>query len=524
MLGLPQRVFATAFLAALPRFGTQATAQPSTQDLYDTPERQAAVTVNLGDEFGVIPKELFGVNLSYFNDIDTIWAAHGIAQSLATAGVGALRYPGGEETSFYSWRHPGVNGYEDIHADPTTHGDPPNRGPFQVTWVDPSEWASNESFMSFDEFMEHCLAMDAEPFVGINMSSGRAHNRAEECLEDALALVRHATERWGIAGEGGVRYWFLDNEPWHGKAAYTFDIEREYVPDVVRYSRAIKAIDPDAEIVVNPFSGESYNFREYAVRVIRAMGNAIDHIDVHWYPGWGISTWELWAGSPAMNTGTKWKPREHHRTFAEDFELLRGIFAEAGRPDLGLMALEWNIGPSTPLVPLSDEAFALMHAEMLMTFIGGELEAACLWTNLWRSKREVWPEQDLFPTLHDQQPPFGPTRSHDAFRMLSQLAGCRRIAASSDATDLLVTAARADAGEPIVVLLNKSSMRRRITINLDPGGAVWAWESESFGVRRSDVYSAIYPPDDDGTTKVYVEPYSLSVVRGALPSTNDLFP
>ncbi|MEM1185346.1 MAG: GDSL-type esterase/lipase family protein [Planctomycetota bacterium] len=486
-------------------------------DLYEAPGRVVEVAIDLTERSHKIPREIFGVNLSYFNDTDEIWAEHGIADSLRRAGVGGLRYPGGEETSFFHWRHPGVNGYEDIHDDAAVHGEPRRRGRFQTTWVHPDQWGTNDRFMSFDEYMAHCEAIGAEPFVGINMSCGRAHGRMDEGVAEAVELVRNAKERWG-----GVRYWFLDNEPWHGKAAYTFDIEREYVPDVIRYSRAMKAIDPNVEIIVNPFSAESYNHRDFAARVIQAMGDDIDHVDVHWYPGWGVSSWAQWAGTSRMNTGTRWKPVQDHRGFLEDFELLWDIFTEAGRPDLGLMALEWNIGPNESMFGLSSTAFALMHAEILMTFVEGGLGAASLWTNLWRSRREVWAEQDLFPTLHDQQPPFAPTRTHDVFRMMSGSAGGTVVRSQSNADDLIViSAAKAD-GSVSAMLLNKSPMRRRVSLTIHGDSGLRAWRGQSFAVKRSDVFGIRASVADAGKAVVFVEPFSFTMLNGSSAGVDDV--
>lgn len=75
-------------------------------------------------------------------------------------------------------------------------------------------------------------------------------------LDYQAEWVRHLTNRWGSAKQGGVRYYVLDNEPslWHGTH---YDVQRRgaTMEDVRDRSLAlaekVKAIDPDA-LVVGP--------------------------------------------------------------------------------------------------------------------------------------------------------------------------------------------------------------------------------------------------------------------------------
>jgi hypothetical protein len=84
-----------------------------------------------------------------------IWRTGGIADSLRYAGIKALRYPGGQETSFFHWRSPGVNGYEDFWDDPKVWGNPFGRGRFQATYwyLDNEPWNAEANItMSFSLF------------------------------------------------------------------------------------------------------------------------------------------------------------------------------------------------------------------------------------------------------------------------------------------------------------------------------------------------------------------------------------
>ncbi|MEM1165000.1 MAG: hypothetical protein AAGI30_01775 [Planctomycetota bacterium] len=481
---------------------------PSSMDaeFYERRNRSASATIDFDRPHRMVHSALFGVNTSYFNDTDEIWSTFEISSTLEAAGVGALRYPGGEETSFFHWEHPGVNGYEDIFDAPSTHGAAFKRGPFQATWVAPEQWGTNEAFMNFDEFIAHCEAIGAEPVVGLNLSRGRRHNEIDAGLEDALRWMRYSRDQ-GY----DVTYWYLDNEPWHGAGAYTFDIVGEYAGDVVRYGRAIKAEFPEAKLIVNPYSAESVFERDYAVEFVRKAGPVIDFIDMHWYWGWGLSDWDRWLESNPMTSRTKWMDPSHNLSYADNIEFVREIARDAGHPELGIVALEWNLGPGPDMLPLDDRAHALMHAQMLMEFAHGGIEIACLWPLIWQSRRDVWPEQDHFPSIVEQGEPFAPTRSHDVFRMLSPMGGSTLVASDASNEDLhLLAAVSEDGCTARVAVLSKSRQRRKVTIDL-AGFRARSVRGECFDIDRPSVYEPEVSLAGDSQLEYFADRFSLAV-------------
>jgi hypothetical protein len=322
---------------------------------YSETGRCAHVTITT-QQLHCVSEYFLGINTSYFNDTDEIWKTHNIPATLNKAGIRALRYPGGEEASFFHWEHPGVNGYEDLWDDPKQHGYSRKRGPFQTTWVDPSKWATNEDFMNFDEFMAHCRTIGAEPVVGLNLSSGARHNRQDEGVEEALRWMRYCKEK-----DYKVTYWFLDNEPWNFEAAHQM-YAKPYAAECVRYGKAIKAEFPEVKLIANPFSSETYNAWNEVKYFVREAGDYVDYIDIHYYWEWGRSSFQRWQGTTPLETGDKWKHENLIRTYQEDFALLRKAFAEAGHPEMGLMVLEWNIAPSDESLVFSQAANALIPA------------------------------------------------------------------------------------------------------------------------------------------------------------------
>jgi hypothetical protein len=311
--------------------------------------------------------------------------------------------------------------------------------------------------MDFDEFMAACRAVGAEPIVGLNLSSGRKHNRREEGLQEALDWIRYSK------GQGyEVTYWFLDNEPWHNEANYTFSLE-EYIEDCLYFGRAIKEEFPDVKLIANPAAGSNLD-KAWLKKFLRGAGEVIDYIDVHWYWAWGISNFDHWQEETPLTTDDKWRSPRAHRTYGEDIALIRQACAEAGFPDIGAMVLEWNIAPSRESENFSQSLIAVIQGEMLLEFAANGVELTCLWPLLWQTSRDVWPEQDNFPSIVTAAPPFSPTLSSEMFRMISKLQGGTVLASESAEEDVVQLVV--DCGEnALLYLINKNDLRRRVTVS-----------------------------------------------------------
>jgi len=474
---------------------------------YAAPERQASVTIRTNKLHKVSPHFL-GINTSYFNDTDDVWTTYQIPEKLKKAGVGALRYPGGEEASFFHWEHPGVNGYEDLWGDPKQHGFSPNRGPFQTTWVDPAKWATNEGFMSFDEFMAHCKTIGAEPVVGLNLSSGGKHDRQDEGVEEALRWMRYCKEK-GYK----VTYWFLDNEPWNFEAAYQMYV-KPYAAECVRYGKAIKAEFPDAKLIANPFSSETYNSWKDVDYFVKTAGDYVDYIDIHFYWEWGRSSFARWQQTTPLETGDKWKHENIIRTYQQDFTMLRSAFTKAGHPEMGIMVLEWNIAPSDDSLVFSQAASALIHSELIMEFMQADIHIACLWPLLWRTSRDVWAEQDPFPSVITQDAPYNETLTQDLFRMVSPLQGMQlQQVDASPSTNLVALAAYANDGKTRKILaLNKSPLRRKLTLANESSWPKSSARLETITIRNQVALVRDLGPVSGTSLELFVEPFSFNVI------------
>lgn len=471
---------------------------------YSETGRYARVTITT-QELHTVSEHFLGINTSYFNDTDDVWETYGIPAKLKKAGVRALRYPGGEEASFFHWEHPGVNGYEDLWDDPKEYGHSRKRGPFQVTWIDPSNWATNEDFMNFDEFMAHCKTIGAEPVVGLNLSSGARHKRQDEGVEEALRWMRYCTEK-GYK----VTYWFLDNEPWNFEAAYQMYV-KPYAAECIRYGKAIKKEFPDVKLIANPFSTETYNDWTEVEYFVRETGDYVDYIDIHYYWEWGQSTFEEWQKTQPLETGDKWKHKSITRTYQQDFDLLRKAFAKAGHPEMGLMVLEWNIAPSDESLVFSQAANALIQSELLMEFMRADIHMTCLWPLLWRTSRDVWAEQDPFPSIITQDAPYHETLSLALFHMLSPIQGMQLVQSSPSKKDLVTLTAKSD-DQYILLVLNKNPLRRKITIAFDEPLAESRMQTDYIAVRNQSPLERGERTVQGSELAFFAEPFSFNVI------------
>ncbi len=315
---------------------------------------------------------LLGFNNSYFNDLDAIWKAAQIPKHLKNLNVGILRYPGGEETSRYDWKYPGVTGYIDVW----------NKGMYtqqwQTTWVSKEDWNQNQSYMDVDEYFAHCKQIKAEPLLGVNMTSGIINGREKECLENAKDLLKHCKNQ-GYP----LVYVYLDNEPWHKhKSNYYHFKGNSYAENVVKYATALRQIFPDIKIVVNPFDGNQFNLEPQLKKFLKIAGDSVDVMDAHWYWSFGSATFQGWKNSLPLKNSAKWKPYDQAITYTQFIKNAKSIFSKAGYPDMQLAALEWNISP--PVDESSKGQIALMQAEMFMQFIEGDLDMACVWPMFWQ--------------------------------------------------------------------------------------------------------------------------------------------
>jgi len=179
---------------------------------------QAKVTVNINEALAPISKDFWGTNFLYWIEDDESLANDKLAGLLKAMPCTILRYPGGTIADNFHWK--------------TATLDNVNMFPYE----------SGEAESSFEEFMTFCKKVGAEPMLVVNTQSWFLKGKVEEGAQYAADWVKYCREK-GYK----VRYWEIGNETyWHHVMT-----AREYGALVVKYSEAMKSIDPTIIISAN---------------------------------------------------------------------------------------------------------------------------------------------------------------------------------------------------------------------------------------------------------------------------------
>jgi hypothetical protein len=231
-------------------------------------QKTARVQVNLKSEIVVVPEAGYGVGMSVY---DNDFTSPGLPEKLKTAGVTALRFPGGSYSDAYHWKTntstPGSNIY--IHANDT-----------------------------FDHFMtQNLLPAGALAVITVNYGSNAAGTAGGDPSE-AAAWVKYANIDKGWK----VRYWEIGNEiggngyfsdpGWEFDLHYPYDHKRKgqsalsqtaYGKNTLEFIRAMKAVDPTIWTGVGVDMPDS-NPADGNISLFKEVKDKIDFLIVHWYP------------------------------------------------------------------------------------------------------------------------------------------------------------------------------------------------------------------------------------------------
>jgi hypothetical protein len=214
------------------------------------------VTVNLRAGLATVAPTALGVNHAVW---DAELGTNAVADLLHSAGVTAMRYPGGSYSDIYHW------------VDNTAPGG----------YVAPNT--------DFDHFMAGVTRAGAQAIVTANYGTGTP--------QEAADWVRYAN----VSHNYGVRYWEIGNENYgngHYGAAWEADNHADkspaaYANGVVAFAEAMKAVDPTVKIgavLTTPGNwpdgivagGDAGTWNQV---VLSIAGSHIDFVTVHWYPG-----------------------------------------------------------------------------------------------------------------------------------------------------------------------------------------------------------------------------------------------
>jgi hypothetical protein len=399
-----------------------------------TASAQAGVDVVVNAKAGLesVSPVALGVNHAIW---DTYLGTPEVADLMKSAGVRAMRYPGGSYSDIYHWQdHTAPGGYVAPDTD-------------------------------FDHFMAGVRRAGAQPIVTANYGTGTP--------EEAAAWVRSAN----IDKHYGVKYWEIGNEN-YGNGHYGADWEADnhedkspvgYATLVRDYATAMKAVDPGIKIgavLTTPgewpdgitAEGDAGSWNQV---VLSIAGPVIDFAIVHWYPS-GTSAPEVLPKTDRI---------------ADQVRLLREqTMALAGRElPVALTEINTSYGRNTqPGALFAADAYATLMANGVFTID---------WWNVHNGMAETstiagQPDYNDFGLLSSGncnadgtvcQPPVNtPFAPYHALSMVSRFAapGDQLVAAS--ASDPLVkahAARRADGGLSVLLINQDPDAAKTVTLS-----------------------------------------------------------
>lgn len=383
----------------------------------------------------IVEKELSsymtGFNMSFYHDKDELWANNKILNGLKDVKTKLLRYPGGAETSYFHWQYPGCPGYKDIWN--------PDHG------VTPEDVANITENMDTDEFMHVCNQLGAEPVLGINLLSGIVNNKIECSLKEAKDWVKFCKNK-GYK----VRYWYLDNEVDHD-TSYTQITTEEYATLINKFSKELKAIDPEIKLIVSLVGNAT---QEKYHTLISLAGKSFDIIDLHFYYGWDIAEWNKWVSQRPMND------LDVNMSYVKEINTLSSYIKSSENPNIELVCLEWNIAPTKAGV-LSDYQQALMQTEMFQQFLQSDLKMACIWPLIWGV------DKGTFPSILNQED-YTPTPLYQILRLYSEVLGSNQVFGISSDLRIVPQCIVGD-NTSWVCAINKSKYEISVKIEIEGG-------------------------------------------------------
>lgn len=442
------------------------------------------ISLDVASNLGEVSPYLTGFNMSYYHDTDQLWADGRLITDLKNVKTRLLRYPGGNETSYYHWQYPGCPGYLDVW-------NPDHKSKIEETIKIEDTRSHATPYMDTDEFIAVCRKVGAEPFLGVNILSGIQNNKEAASLQEAVDWVKYCKEK-GY----NVKYWYLDNEVnssgAYGRTLYAAD----YAKYIEQYAKAMRAVDPDIKLVANLM----YTSLDDKKQLVDLAGAYFDILELHFYYGWDTATWDSWRTQ---------MPMADPSTYTDMINELAAYISRSAHPNIELASLEWNVRPSHNPVRPSDYQQMMMQAEMLGQFVEANLRYACVWPLVWST------DKGYFPTIIDQKT-LKTTPTYELFRLYGDLFGQQRVGnVSSDNSQIAQTVVSKDGRRAWILAVNKASEEVKANISLQNGTPMAAASARIITTANvegdycevKDVPVAVSA--DKTTVSVVVPPYSV---------------
>src|SRR5262249_17897931 len=174
-----------------------------------------------------------------------------------------LRWPGGNFVSGYHW----LDGVGPKDARPRRS---------ELAWL-----AEESNRFGTDEFIAYCRAIDAEPYICVNMGSGtmdEAQAWVEYCNGTGNTSWADLRRQHGHPEPHRVRYWGLGNEL-YGSWQIGASSAEDYVKRARHFATLMKRTDPSIQLVACGKDGVS----DWDAVVLDGLADLVDFHSIHLY-------------------------------------------------------------------------------------------------------------------------------------------------------------------------------------------------------------------------------------------------
>ncbi|WP_019503778.1 hypothetical protein [Pleurocapsa sp. PCC 7319] len=231
------------------------------------------ITVDVNNVIADVYNNPVGINLNFLLDEESA------AIPFKELKLGSLRYPMGEIADYYLFDR----------NKPTQP---------KISIRDSSVWFANftntdgtwKNSLNFDQFVTVCRSVNAEPFVVIGIDAlaytgNSPHATSEEVLQAAVDWVEYAN----VIQRYQIKYWEIGNETDLSSAHLNWTA-KDYAETVVRFSQALKKVDPSIEIGVNGMTGSTW-----WDKVMPIVNNNVDFLVTHQYSS--MQSYKQWKSN-----------------------------------------------------------------------------------------------------------------------------------------------------------------------------------------------------------------------------------
>jgi hypothetical protein len=383
-----------------------------------------------------------GINLDYFMDGDRYAnPTRSVKDALKAMGVKYLRYPGGDKSDLNLFGSPPYD-----RAKPRLART--GRGAVDdYTRILKDYRDFRYDVLDFDEFMEMCRDIHAEPVVVVPADSYLKKYPPGCTFTDRASLIRNAVE-WvryaNIRKKYGVKFWMIGNECWHNNNPNsTAEI---YARDVLDFSKAMKAVDPAIAIIPNGNSVDDFR------TLIRIAGDNIDYLCLSNYPVYNYRSGYLTYRDTLqylMDPVDRAKKAIDMEASAAQKEKLKLIVSEYGPFDWG------NCWPA-----VNDMGHNLANFEMTgEQMMRPEIAFSCFWNTRWIDNDSI--ENSVYDAL-DKNGEFN--ANGYGLMIWGKYLGDKMIGTTSSLHLRTFASYSPGFGKMFVYLMNKSDSAKLITV------------------------------------------------------------